>query len=76
MGHAWLKVEAMNGRPGVVFESESNALGGRGIGMGMLGLIVAEVGIGGSASKAGVNPGISSVTTFSMAREFCGELGL
>lgn len=60
----------MKGRLGDSDDS-SDFLGGRGIGMGILGLIVAEVGSGGRERSAGVSPGINNVTTLSTARAFC-----
>lgn len=44
---------------------------GKGICNGILGLVVAEVGRGGSERISGVNPGISSTTTFGIDWGFC-----
>jgi hypothetical protein len=64
VGQAWLKVDAINGMS--VLE-----VSGNGIESGKFGLAVAEVGRGGRASSDGVRPGMSSVTTFCIDREFC-----
>jgi hypothetical protein len=39
--------------------------------IGRFGLLVADVGTGGSDSKGGVIPGIRSATTLFIARTFC-----
>ena len=64
MGHAWLNVFAMKamllGFSGV----------GRGMGMGMSGLVVADVGSGGNERIEPVRPGIRRATTFRIERGF------
>jgi hypothetical protein len=65
VGHAWLNVFAMKGISlGVSAE-------GIGIGIGTLGLDVAEVGRGGKESIEGVRPGMRMTTTFRIERGFC-----
>jgi hypothetical protein len=64
VGQAWLNVDAMNGMSVL-------AASGSGMESGTFGFAVAEVGRGGRASSDGVKPGMSSVTTFCIDREFC-----
>lgn len=63
VGHAWLKVEAMNGMG--VCESD-----GRGMESGMFGLAVADVGSGGIERKDDKIPGINRATTCWIDRGF------
>lgn len=67
VGHAWLNVFLMKGKP----EDESSAgpAGGSGTARGKLGFAVAEVGRGGSEMMSGVMPGNRIATTF------CTDLG-
>lgn len=69
VGHAWLNVDAMNGM------SLPDA-SGKGIANGTFGFVVADVGRGGKARSDDVRPGMSSVTTFCIDREFCKELSI
>lgn len=48
----------------------SGVLGNKGIGNGILGFTVAEVGIGGRPKSSGVRPGINKATTFWMSWAF------
>jgi hypothetical protein len=65
VGQAWLNVDAMNG-------ISLLEISGNGMESGIFGLMVADVGRGGSARSDGVRPGMSRVTTFCIDREFCG----
>ena len=68
MGHAWLNVLLMNGRP----EDDPSAgpSEGSGTGRGRFGFAVADVGRGGSEMISGVIPGMRIATTFCTDRGF------
>jgi len=51
-------------------------MSGRGISSGTFGFEVADVGRGGRLRSDDVNPGMSSVTTFCIDREFCREISI
>jgi hypothetical protein len=70
VGHAWLKMEVMNG----MRISCALVSSGRGIGMGRLGLDVAEVGSGGRERDGPVTPGIWIAISFSIALAFFGDI--
>jgi hypothetical protein len=66
VGHAWLKMEAINGMRML----SALVSPGRGMEMGKLGLDVAEVGRGGRERDGPVTPGIWIATNFSIALAF------
>lgn len=71
VGHAWLKVEEMNGSLGGCWIPVSDtSRGGKGIDKGKFGLVIAEVGKGGRPRMSEVIPGTRIVTTFVINEAF------